>query len=261
MRNIILFVAFYLVITQTAYEMEQCGGANHTVPKVLQYIFPLLFRRMRFVSGIDMVALIWWHIYMYSWIINVLINKSIWSYYDEFGTVLFVSMVIYMPFSIKEMTCYEKWRKAEKNFCKEYDYIDIVFKNDNREEYTIQNKKGARICISIVVGCYTLACIWYTITEMNFSAVGIWIIDIIFIFVWCNSVRWKIIVSGQKIIYYPMIGRKRVIMLEEIKRYRNGNEVVYVYGKEKRLFCIYTERQNAERLIKKLRENEELEVR
>lgn len=31
--------------------------------------------------------------------------------------------------------------------------------------------------------------------------------------------------------------------------------------KEKRLFCIYTERQNAERLIKKLRENEELEVR
>ena len=259
--NIIAFgLVFYLVITQTAYEVEKCGSARHTIPPALRYIFPLLFRKMKYASLIDMVTMIWWHVWAYSWIINVIIHKSLNSYHDDFLAVLIISMIVYTPISLKENSRYEKWKKKNESFVENLGDVtlfsdeDLELIKEYRKKYIISHRKGIRVFLSIVAVMYTLLCILGSFSDDYGFVSLLWGSEALIIFGCINVIRWRITVIGEKISYRPTIGRTRNYEMKEIEYCKMRNGIIEMYGKNKRLFSLYPTRKDAGLLLQDLKE-------
>ena len=260
MKIIAFGIVFYLAITQTAYGVEKCGSARHTIPPVLRYIFPLLFRKMKYASLIDMVTMIWWHVWVYSWIINVIIHKNLNSYHDDFLAVLIISMIVYTPISLKEYSRYEKWKKKNESFVGNLGDVTLISDEDlelikeYRNKYVISNKRGVRVFYSAFAVMFTLLCIGCSFSEDYVFALLLWSVDALFIMGYCNISRWRITVKGEKISYRPSIGRTRNYEIKEIEYCKIGNGIIEMYGKNKRLFFLDPTKPNAGLLLQDLKE-------
>lgn len=260
MKIILLGIILYFIITQTANEMETCGSARHLIPSKLRYVFPLFFRKMKYASLIDMTSMIWWHLCVYCWVINVIIHQNLYSSYNEFQAVLYISIILYIPISLKENAHYNKWKKKNESVVENLGDL-ILFSDEDleqleeyRKKYIIGHKKGIRISWSVFTVIFTLVCIAYSFSDDFSFALFLWWADSLFIFGCFNIARWRIIVTGEKISYRPTIGRTRNYEIKEIEYCKGRNGVIAMYGKNKRLFSLYLYRNNAVLLLQELKE-------
>ncbi len=259
MRNLFWSIVLYLMISETAFGVEVRGDAKHTIPPKLRYIFPLLLRKMEKASIVDIIAMICWHVYLYSWIIVMLIHRNLGSYYDEFMTILYILLFIYAPFSLKGYLRYKKWIKINPSIKEEFEdtflfgSIDIEAEKGRQYEYTIEQNIGAKIFCYFAVLFSVLVCIVYSSSEDYFISFSLWGIIALFIWAWCDVVRWRITVKGEQIIYRPTIGKTRICEINDIEYCKVRSNVIDMYGSNnKRLFTLFIGRKNASLLLNTL---------
>ena len=114
MRNVLYIILGYLFISQRASQREDVGIAKRKVPKRLRIIFPFLFLRRRYYAVFDLIMMILWHLYFYSWIILSIMHKKITVYTNQYGIIFIFSMLFYVLSTMGVQKKHNEWKENRK---------------------------------------------------------------------------------------------------------------------------------------------------
>lgn len=104
----------WIMVLGCLYGTNDYGGAKHFTPRVFKYLFPLISRFVEKGTIMDMVGIVVWHLYLYSWLFfKIFVHKNISGYNILYLKILVIVFVIYAPYMFWVLFRRAKWQDGK----------------------------------------------------------------------------------------------------------------------------------------------------
>lgn len=104
----------WIMVLGCLYGTNDFGRAKHFIPKVFRYLFPIIARFAEKGTIVDMVGIVVWHLYLYSWLfIKIILRKHISNYQILYLRILVILFVIYAPYMFWVLFRHAKWQDGK----------------------------------------------------------------------------------------------------------------------------------------------------